>query len=101
MARMALAAVVGFSVMALGAPACLAQGSAAPPPPPAMTQPGAQPSPPLADDGGGHRAGMAALDACRGDMKTLCGGVARGGGRKFACLKDNQAGSIVCAACRK
>lgn len=86
MARMTLAAVVGFSLIVLGAPACLAQGSAAPPPSPVV----AQPSPPLADDGGGHRAGRAALDACRGDMKTLCGGVARGGGRKFACLKDNQ-----------
>jgi hypothetical protein len=35
--------------------------------------------------------GRAAMAACRTDMLTLCGPVERGGGRKFACLKENQA----------
>lgn len=35
--------------------------------------------------------GRQAMAACRGDMQTLCGAVERGGGRKIACLKENQA----------
>ena len=37
------------------------------------------------------RGGRFAMAACRDDMKILCGSVAAGGGRKIACLKDNQA----------
>lgn len=105
MARMTLTAIVGFSLVAWSTQACLAQSSTASPvpsPPPAVTQPapplgtesapprGTESAPPLGNDTGGRTAGRAALDACRGDMKALCGGVARGGGRKFACLKENQ-----------
>jgi hypothetical protein len=31
-----------------------------------------------------------AMAACRGDLATLCAGVATGSGRKIACLKENQ-----------
>ncbi|MEQ1698228.1 MAG: hypothetical protein ABL901_20550 [Hyphomicrobiaceae bacterium] len=93
MARMTLGAVLGLSLFGWGAQVCVAQ-SAAPPPPPAVVQSGAASA--RLNDGQG--AGRAALDACRGDMKALCGGVARGGGRKFACLKENQ--SKLSAACQ-
>ena len=49
-----------------------------------------QPAPPAAtaaQPGGGRQA----MAACRDDMKALCAGVEKGGGRKIACLKDNQA----------
>lgn len=42
--------------------------------------------------------GHAAMAACRADMMALCGQVDRGGGRKLACLKDNQA--KLSPACR-
>ena len=101
MARMTLAAVVGLSYLAFGASSCLAQGATTAPtwsplPPSTSQMPSvAKPAPNV---GSGQAAGTAALDACRGDMKTFCGGVARGGGRKFACLKDNQ--SKLSAGCQ-
>ena len=88
MARMTLAAVAGFCLIALGPQVCLAQGATAPSPPPPA---GALPAPLPGEVMGGRGAGRAAMSACRGDMISLCGGVARGGGRKFACLKENQA----------
>lgn len=60
---------------------------------PAMAQQPSEPAQTTAPADGPVRdgPGRQALAACRGDMQTLCGGIERGGGRKIACLKENQA----------
>jgi hypothetical protein len=85
MARMTLAAVFGFSLIVCGPQVPLAQGAA---PPPAVAQ---SASPDIPDTLGAPGAGRAAMSACRADMAAFCNGLGRGGGRKFACLKENQA----------
>lgn len=73
--------MIRLTVLALAASGLLL----AQPLPSALAQ-GAPTAPPPAEG-----RGKQAMQACRGDMVALCGGVAQGGGRKIGCLKDNQA----------
>ena len=72
--------VVFAFVVALAATAAPVSAQTAPP---SASAPAAE-----ASASGGGRQAMA---ACRDDIKSLCAGVENGGGRKIACLKENQA----------
>lgn len=54
--------------------------------PSAVAAPPAQPAAAAPDDARQKR-----FAACSADLKSLCASVEKGGGRKFNCLKDNEA----------
>lgn len=77
------------SFLAVGLTAVLLSSAAfaqSPPPPAAAPVPAAaatgEPSP---------EAKQRRLAACRDDLQAFCADVEKGGGRKFKCLKDNEA----------
>lgn len=67
---------------------------------PSAAQPGvaAAPSPDKANPSGARAKGERPMAACRLDMQTYCATIVGGGGRKIACLYENQ--DKVSPACR-
>lgn len=75
-----------FAALTFVSGAALAQS-----PPAAATAPAPAAAPAAAAASPEDAAKQKRFAACRDDLKTLCSGVEKGGGRKVKCLKDNEA----------